>query len=365
MAEIELPVIVTAVADASTEGFIAGTLFNQGWNVVYRALDASSLEYFFENEAGSIREILLIFSPDLPGLTPLMIGEYQRKVRQVVGFATSPTLFPEYPGLLRIPQEPAELLKCVRGFVRAPLLRAPNLVSAKLNRARVIAIASPTGATGCTTVAINLAMELSATGKETLLVDADVRSPSIATLLGLHKLDQELTRPIAPQLSASEFTQSRMEYLSKYLDHLVTNFDFVILDLGSIDEISDSLTDRRWSATLVHWSCEHAEEIIFVGRSDPLSMHRFEVLAKSLAKLTIHAKVSLLLNMKPVGRKGSAREAHFFSAIASLHAYRTITLPKDVNAVRKAEEERATLIEVSERSGLRRAIAKLAVGLQA
>jgi len=363
MAEIALPAIVTAIANAETEGFIARTLFAQGWSVIYRAVDEASLRYFLDDLAN--REVLLIFSPDLLGLTPSAVLDFQKRVRQVVGFAADPSNFKEYSGLLLTPKEPAELLSCIRGFVRAPLLRAPETSPFKNKRARVIAIASPSGATGCTTVAINLAMELSALEKETLLMDADVRSPAVATLLGLHKLDRdEFARPIATHLKASEFSQSRVETLPAYLDYVSTNFDYVVIDLGSIDEMSDSLTDRRWTASLVHWSCEQAEEIIFVGKADPLSLHRFGTLSKSLANLTIHAKLSFLLNMRVAGRKGAAQETQFFSHISAFRAHRKVILPKDAPAVLKAEVERATLIEINEKSALRREIAKLAASLQ-
>jgi hypothetical protein len=194
-----------------------------------------------------------------------------------------------------------------------------------------------------------------------LLIDADVRSPAIATLLGLHKLDHEdFARPIADHLQASEFTQSRVKSLAEYLDFVVDNFDFVVVDLGSVEEFSDSQTDRRWSATMVHWACENAEEMIFVGKADFLSMHRFEVLVKSLVRTSINAKVSFLLNMRHSGRSGAGREANFFSKNSAFHPHRKIVLPKDVPAMQRAETERATLLEVSERSGLRREISKLA-----
>ena len=364
MAEISLPLIVTAIANPELEGFISGTLFNQGWSVIYRALDAASLKYFFESENSEMKDLLLIFSPDLIGLTPAELVNYRTRCRQVVGFDAVPSAFPEYPGLLPIPKEAAELVQCVRGFVRAPLLRSGRPEKRQKKRAKVFAIASPAGATGCTSIAINLAMEFSAREKETLLIDADVRSPAIATLLGLHKLAREdFARPIADHLQVSEFTQSRVEALSEYLNFAVDNFDFVVIDLGSIEEFSDSQTDRRWSATMVHWSCENADEIIFVGRADLLSLHRFEVLVKSLIRTSIQAKVSFLLNMRQSGRGGAGKEASFFSKNSAFHPHRKIALPKDVPAMQKAEEERATLIEVSERSALRREIAKLAGSL--
>ena len=61
MAEIELPVIITAIANSELEGFVAGTLYSQGWSVIYRALDTSSLELFLESMASQVKSVLLIY----------------------------------------------------------------------------------------------------------------------------------------------------------------------------------------------------------------------------------------------------------------------------------------------------------------
>ena len=46
MAEDELPIVITAIADAQSEGFVASGLFAQGLSVVYRALDTTSLRKY-------------------------------------------------------------------------------------------------------------------------------------------------------------------------------------------------------------------------------------------------------------------------------------------------------------------------------
>lgn len=364
MAEIALPVIITAIANSDLEGFVAGALYSQGWNVVYRALDSSSLDLYLESHTELRSDAVLIYSPDLPGLSPTNISEYQSKTRQVIGFSSDPTLHSEYVGIYRTPLDAAELLNLVRGFVRAPLLRNSPVEKVRKRRARVIAIGTPSGSSGCTTLAINLAMELSILQRETLLLDADVRRPSIAPLLALHKLGaDEFARTVAPHLSVSEFTQDRMSNLDEYLDHLTENYDLLIIDLGAIDGISDALTDRRWTSSLVHWSCEKADELWFLGRADTLGIHRLESLARDFSQITIRAKVSVLLNMRAPGRKGSDRDALFLTTANSLRPQRTYTLPRDNRSVIKAAEERSTLVEVDDRSPLRRAISKLAVEL--
>lgn len=364
MAEIALPEVVTAVADSALEGFVAGTLYSQGWNVIFRALDAASLLTFVDSDVLRSRNVVLIYSPDLPGISPETIAGLQGKVRQVVGFTADAGQAQDYVGLFPIPLEPSELLNLVRGFVRAPLVRNAHMETPKSRRAKVVAIGSSTGSAGCTSLALNLAMELSALGHETVLIDADVRNPSIAPLLSLHKLDQEnSSRTIAPHLSVSEFTRERVPKLADYLDELFSRTDFAVIDLGSLVGVSDSLTDRRWTSSMVHWSCERADALWLVGKCDVLGMHRLEALVRDFAQTTIRAKVSIALSMTSRGRKGRAREDQYFAIAAPLRPENLFTLPRDARSLMQAEEERATLIEVAERSSLRRSIAAMAVGL--
>lgn len=364
MAEIALPVVVTAIANSELEGFVAGTLFSQGWNVVFRALDAISLTTFIDSDLNRSRNVVLVYSPDQPGLSPEIVSSLQGKVRQIVGFSPNPSDNPEFVGLLSVPRESSELLNLVRGFVRAPLVRNSIVETPKKRRAHVIAIGSSSGSAGCTSLAINLAMELSALGYDTLLMDADVRHPSIAPLLSLHNLDEEgSSRTIAPHLRVSEFTRERVPKLAEYLDTLFGECDFAVIDLGSIEGVSDSLTDRRWTSSMIHWSCERADDLWLVGRADFLGMHRLESLVCDFAQLSIRAKVSIALNMNARGRKGKLRGDQFFATAAPLHPQNLFTLPRDTRAMTQAEEERATLVEIDDRSPLRKSIAMMAVGL--
>lgn len=364
MAEIALPVVVTAIANSELEGFVAGTLFSQGWNVIFRALDAASLTAFIDSDLIKSRNVVLVYSPDLLGISPDMIASLQGKVRQTVGFSPDASEDQEFVGLFGVPRDPSELLNLIRGFVRAPLVRNPIPQTPKQRRAHVVAIGSSCGSAGCTSLAINLAMEISTLGYDTLLLDADVRHPSIAPLLSLHKLDAEnSSRTIAPHLSVSEFTRERSPKLAEYLDDLFSKCDFAIIDLGSIEGISDSLTDRRWTSSMTHWSCERADDLWLVGKSDALGMHRLESLVRDFAQITIRAKVSIALSMSSRGRKAKLREDQFFAISSPLRPQNHFILPRDARAITQAEEERATLLEIDDRSPLRKSIAKMAVGL--
>lgn len=362
MPEIALPLIVTAIANSDLEGFIAGTLFGQGWNVIHRALDAQSLDNFLARPPEDRENITLIYSPDLPGLTSEWITSHHGLFRQVIGFSQNPDDQKSFLGLHETPLDETELLNIVRSFVRAPLLRPLRGQGARGRRAKVIALGTPSGSPGCTTVAINLAMELSILGHETLLLDADVRRPSVAALLAQHKLDADLdSRSISPHLSLSEFTQSRVSQCPELLDGFMDRFDFLIIDLGSIEAVSDSLTDRRWTSTLIHWSCEKADELWILGRADVLGLYRLKSLVEDFSKISIRARVSVLLNMRVSGKKGDQRETQFLTSVGSLKPQRILSLPRDSRSTTKAEDERATLVEIDDKGTLRKSIARIAV----
>ena len=135
MAEIALPMIVTAIASSELEGFVAATLFSQGWNVIFRALDVTALTVFLDSDLKQSQNVVLVFSPDLPGISPNIIASLKSKVRQIIGFSNENCSDQDFAGLFRAPNEPAELLNLVRGFVRAPLMRNPDVVAPKRRRA--------------------------------------------------------------------------------------------------------------------------------------------------------------------------------------------------------------------------------------
>jgi hypothetical protein len=89
MSELELPTVITAISASETEGFIAGTLFAQGWSVVFRAIDWASLERFISSNQEVAHGALLLFASDLPGISKSNLDSIAPKVRQTIGFSTN------------------------------------------------------------------------------------------------------------------------------------------------------------------------------------------------------------------------------------------------------------------------------------
>ncbi|MEY3649868.1 MAG: hypothetical protein RL370_571 [Actinomycetota bacterium] len=356
MSNQELPVVITAISDAQFEGFVSGTLFAQGWSVVFRAIDTEAIERFCSNNPEQA-------ASSLPGITLDVVKHLSTKVRQVVGFSTQTNT--EFVDLHPIPATATDLVSIVRGFVRAPMLRQVSTINRANRKAHVLAIGSAGSDTGCSTIALNLAMELSVLGKSTLLVDANFRAPSIAALISIRNVKSESGwRTIAPQLAIAEITQQEAGNIDELMESATQNFDNIVIDLGSISGLSNRLTDRRWTSTMTTWSCDQGDELMVIARPDLLGIHRLEQVCSLLEKTSIRSALSFTLNMQSQGKKGADEEAQFLAITTRLRPLCVRTISRDLRAASKALEEKATLIEVNMRSSLRKSIATMASELK-
>lgn len=253
----------------------------------------------------------------------------------------------------------------MRGFVRAPLLRTVAQLPRLSRRATVIAIGSAGSYTGTTLIAMNLAMELSNNQKQTLLIEANFRAPSICALLSMRNVSVDGSwKKIAPNLALYEITQDQTVNIDELMIKAGNEFDYVVVDIGSISGLSNRLTDRRWTSTMTTWCCDLGDELIVVARADYLGSVRLNQVIELLTQTSVRAAISFILNMKSPGKRGVNEQSRFLNAISAIKPVRVRSLAKDSRAVIAAEDERATLIETSERSNLRKSIAEFAKELQ-
>lgn len=170
---------------------------------------------------------------------------------------------------------------------------------------RVIAVWGPTGAPGRTTIAVNLASELAATGQPTLLIDADVYGGVVAQLLGVLEeapglaaaarmanngsLDVAalagLCRSISPSLRiltgitrADRWPELRSGAIEVVLALARNLAAVVVVDIGFCleqdEELSyDTTAPRRNGATLA--VLEQADIVLAVAAADPVGLQRF------------------------------------------------------------------------------------------
>lgn len=130
-------------------------------------------------------------------------------------------------------------------------------------KCRVVGVTSSLGGEGKSTTSLNLAYMLAETGRKVLLVEADMRLPTISRRLGLKagcglsnllaglKREEEVLQPSGIQenlviLPSGDIPPNPSEllgspFMEKTVRRLAQDFDFILLDLPPVNAVSDAL----------------------------------------------------------------------------------------------------------------------------
>lgn len=263
-------------------------------------------------------------------------------------------------------------------------------------RGLVAAVWGPTGAPGRTTVAVNVAAELAAAGRRTLLVDADTYGGCVAQVVGM--LDEapglaaaaraagqgtldlmtlaRLTPSIAPDLrvlSGISRADRWPELPSASLDAVWSVArglaEWTVVDCGFSLERDEGLTydtraPQRNAATLS--ALDAADVVLVVGASDPVGLQRLVRGLGELADLGLGATRLVLVNRVRASVAGPQPAEAVAQALAR---YAGVTdahlLPDDRPALDVALLEARTLREAAPGSPVRRALAGVAARVDA
>jgi hypothetical protein len=356
MDEVIQPSIITAIADADFEGMVSKALFENGWNVVARLLDFSTLEKVLSEE--SYLDSLVIYSVDLPGISVEKLEKLADKGISFIGFDDGAQSNRGFKNLTSRPISPEELVTFIRANIRSPLSRAPLLQRKPKIKARIIAVGSAGNSTGATTLALNLAYELSQLEKKTLLIDAHFQSIAIATLLDLHRIsDEDKWRDLSDFLSVSEVTQNNVSDFSSRTLEAAAYFDYIVIDLGSLLNLENDLSDRRWSSQVKIWASHFAQDLYLCSGSDHLQLTRLKKLSIELSQVKIPARISVFIKPADVeNKKGRAQALDLKPLTPREFEY----LPFDSKHCSMARVERTTLAEINPKAPLCKAIAAIA-----
>ncbi len=356
MDDLAQPSVITAIADAEFEGMVSSALFASGWDVIARPLDFATLERSLdESEAKSI---LVIYSVDLPGISDEKLKKIALANFAFFGFTDAAGSSRNFDAISSRPVNPEELLAYIRGNIRSPLLRAPLLQSRPNLKAKIIAIGAAGHNTGATTLALNLAHELSLLEKRTLLIDANFQASAIATLLDLRKIsDEDRWRDISENLSVAEITQSNIGDFPMRAMEAAGYFDYMILDLGSLQNITNDLSDRRWSSQVKIWASRFAQEIYITSGTDLLQSKRLSKLSQELSEIKLPAHVSIFITSSDTSAKKASAE---LVNLQPLNPKQVQFLPFDSRLCAAARKERTALSEINAKAPLRKAISAIA-----
>ena len=249
----------------------------------------------------------------------------------------------------------------------------------------VVAVWGPVGAPGRSTVAVNLASEIAASGTTALLVDLDTYGAAVAQLLSvldeapglaaaaraseLGTLDlpalARLAVEVAPGFrvltgipTPSRWTEVRAAAVEQIIDLARSLAAVVVLDCGfgieDDEELSyDTVAPRRNATTLV--ALAEADELLLVGSADPVGLQRMVRAAQSVGQVPSPTPRPVVnrLRSSSVGSDPRRRVEESLARFAGLDSI--TVLPDDPESTDRALLSGQTLAEGAPDSPLREA----------
>ena len=318
MAEIELPAI-TAIKDMEQEGSIAASLQRLGWKVIYRA---TSPDLLIEKLALYPDAALLLsddfIDPREISLSRIALLRGRAEAIAEVG--------------VKIPGNDFELGELLRGLSRE---RAPARIVIPATQAQVIAFASTHGGVGTTTLAINVADQVSALGKKVLLVDACSARGSIAEHFEVHDI-RSRARELSAELSLFEIAElAQLIHLAR----IASSFEYIIVDLGIVTE--RNFSGARVIDQTMQWIAHSQGKFIVTCSGNQKAITRNLQLIKELRSSAGLVKVESVIKLDvPLSRRDRAKLESENSEEYSTHIS---TWSRDVKSIQIARERGTTL----------------------
>ena len=181
----------------------------------------------------------------------------------------------------------------------------------KFTEPKLIAVTSPHGSTGKTTIAINIALELAAEKHKVLVIDADLAGSSVANYFCLSEIPAGLAGALRIA-SQKRFDETQLERLSVQLpktsvtvltgvmgeltveptlDSLLEiikvskqAFDFVVVDSGLFPSKNEQFS-------LAKGFLQGADLVVLVASADPVGIFRLLAIEDSILELTAEPKL--------------------------------------------------------------------------
>jgi hypothetical protein len=281
--------VVTAISDSDCEDFVSQLLFSQGWSIIFRAIDMAGLMEFLEARNGDLRTVVIYMS-DLPNFSSeLLDSTANSKVKNIC--------------IDDIEINSHKLMTFIRGQLRLPLIatssqsspssleKSQDSQSQMVRKPCVITVTGTVGAPGRSSVALNLANYLAAK-IEVNLFDADTRAPALEYFKGRAENSQENLNLVSliSQEKSVEVTIGKSSSVS-------------IVDLGPLPPLTEVVNDRRWQAGFINRTLEETTTLIYLCKSNGLSLIRLEQFMSQFPVLLRNLPIIYILN-----QSGSTRE---------------------------------------------------------
>jgi hypothetical protein len=325
---------ITAIKDMEQEGAIAAALIRSGWRVVYRATSPVHLDENLTRFSGAV----LLLSDDFVAAEKVQFeGTLLLRGRSnplgKVGVAAPRSDF-----------ELGELLRSRSVEKTGAKVLIPATESA------VIAFLPTQGGVGATTLALNVAEQISIFGKKVLLVDANINSPSISEHCEIHDIRGQ-AKEFLPNLSLFEI--STIDELVR-LAAIAGEFDFILADLGATSELS--MTGARVGDRIFQWIFHSQGRYILTTGSSRKNIDRAERSVMRAREIAPALKIDLAITLDSAM---SRRERLKLEAdISESSSCRVATFSRDPKGISAARGRASTLMRSAPRSALSREIAQ-------
>lgn len=292
--------VITAISDADCEDFVSQLLFSQGWSIIFRAIDMSGLSTFLEERTGALRTVV-IYKSDLPDFSQELLNQFLTpKVTHIC--------------IDSIETNSHKLMTHIRGQLRLPLIISPNITNERESASNlvnqpiqpvqpiqpcVITITGTVGAPGRSSVALNIANYL-AQNTKVQIYDADIRAPSLDYLLG---------RAIK---SCENLSLVNVSTLNKSSEATIADQSHIaVVDLGPLPPLEEVVNDRRWQAGFINRTLEETTTLIYLCKSNGLSLIRLEQFISQFPVLLRKLPIIYILNQSRSTREGRALANRF------------------------------------------------------
>ena len=295
--------VITAISDADCEDFVSQLLFSQGWSIIFRAIDMTGLADFLTERTGALRTVV-IYKSDLPEFDQEVLNQFLTpKVTQIC--------------IDDIETNSHKLMTHIRGQLRLPLIIEGSSVGEFANLGKVgklsnsnsslvspkapcvITITGTVGAPGRSSVALNIANYL-AESSTVNIYDADSRAPALDYLLG---------RAIK---SCENLSLINISTLTKSAEAVIADESRIsVVDLGPLPPLEEVVNDRRWQAGFINRTLEETTTLIYLCKSNGLSLIRLEQFISQFPVLLRKLPIIYILNQSRSTREGRALANRF------------------------------------------------------
>jgi len=299
--------VITAIADADFEDFVAQLLYSQGWSIIFRAFDAQALVDHL-NARRSLRTVI-VYMADLPGFTSDSLLAYE----------DTPFTFICLDG-----SEPAahSIMQKIRSQLRLPLLQRPASEPAL---SQIQSFAAPKiytfigSSPSRSSLAIALGQELSEidTGRARIsMIDVEFRSQSLTRKLEDYGVD--LTHiscdPASKPRALPEIESGAIG----------------IVDIGLLPSLGEAVHDRRWYGNLITSILDATTHLLYVVSSTEESLDELAQFLKEFPILLRKIPITYICILVGSSRELRQAEARFL----------TLTMAENRSVIRQSQLER-------------------------